>query len=113
MQTFVRSNAFVKSLHTIIFLFINVFLAFFLYEVITDRITSLTWMAVAVVLTEGVVLMVNGWRCPLAIYGEKVGAVREGESDLYLPKWFAKLIFPIYTSVFVGGLLLLVIRLLT
>lgn len=84
-----------------------------MYEVIADHITFLTWMAVAGGFTEGGVLMVNGGRCPLAIYGEKVGAIRDGESDLYLPKWFAELIFPIYTSVFVGGLLVLVIRRLT
>ncbi len=112
MRTMLHSITFIKSLHTVIFFFLSGFLAILLYEVIVDQITYFTWIAVTLLLVEGVVLMANGWSCPLTTYAENVGAIDGQVADIFLPKWFADRIFPICGGLFACALLLLVIRVL-
>ena len=83
-----------------------------LYEVIVDRITRVTWIAVALFAVEGIVLMVSGWRCPLTVYAESLGSNHGQVTDIFLPKWFADRVFIIYGGLFALAILLLVIRLL-
>ena len=59
-----------------------------------------------------VILMVNGWRCPLTTYAEKLGSPHGQITDTFLPKWFADRIFIVYTGLFIGALLFLAIRVL-
>lgn len=108
-----RSITFIKAVHTGIFLTLSVILAIFLYEVIADRITVLTWIALAVFLAEGVILVVNGWRCPLTSYAEALGSTHGQVTDLFLPKWFADKIFQVYGTLFAVACLFLLLRLLT
>ena len=113
MQALLRSAVIIRSVHTAIFVIMGGLLLGFLLEVILDRITPLTWIAVVVLLLEGVVLMFNGWRCPLGTYAERVGAITTAESDMLLPKWFTALIFPACSALLALALVLLAIRLLT
>ncbi len=105
-----RSITFIKSVHTVIFVFLSGVMALFLYEVIVDKITYLTWIAVALFLAEGVVLIANGWRCPLTTYAERLGSKHGQVTDIFLPKWFADRVFQIYGGLFALGLLLLAVR---
>ena len=59
---------FIKSVHTVIFLMLNAVLVGLLYEVIADKITALTRVAVILFVVEGIILMINGWKCPLSGY---------------------------------------------
>ena len=68
MRTLLHSAVFIRSVHAAIFVIMGGLLLGFLLEVILDHITPLTWIAVVVLLLEGVVLMLNGWRCPLGTY---------------------------------------------
>ena len=68
MRTLLHSAVFIRSVHTAIFVIMGGLLLGFLLEIILDHITPLTWIAVVVLLLEGVVLMLNGWRCPLGTY---------------------------------------------
>ena len=111
-MTMLRSIAFIKTIHTIIFVVMNAALAMLLYEVTVDRITSLTWVAIGLFLIEGIVLIVNGWKCPLTIYVQRLSATHGPVSDIYLPTWFADRIVPLYSTLLAVGLLILVIRLL-
>ena len=113
MQALLRSATFIRSVHTLIFLVMGGLLLGFLLEVILDRITPLTWIAVVVLLLEGVVLILNGWRCPLGTYAEHVGAIQTSESDMLLPRWFTALICPVCSALLALALVLLAIRLLT
>ena len=90
-----HSAVFIRSVHTLIFLIMGGLLLVFLLEVIFDTITPLTWIAVIVLLLEGIALMLNDWRCPLGTYAERVGAITTAESDMLLPKRFTALIFPV------------------
>lgn len=108
-----QSLTFIKSLHTLAFFVLSTANLSVFYSAVTGRSSWITWVGLAAVLLEGVVLILNGWRCPLRIYAEKAGAVSGQVTDIFLPKWFADRIFPICTSILVFSCLLLVIRLLT
>jgi hypothetical protein len=107
-----RSLVFIKSIHTAIFVVMNVCLAIVILEVITDRISYLSWLSIAALLTESVVLVANGWRCPISIYAQNVGATDGHESDIFLPLWFTDRIPLVYGSILAVTLLVFVIRLL-
>ena len=113
MRAILHSAVFIRSVHTLIFLVMGGLLLGLLLEVAFDHITPLTWIAVVVLLLEGVVLMLNGWRCPLGTYAEKVGAITTAESDMLLPKWFTALIFQVCSTLLAVALALLALRLLT
>ena len=108
-----RSIAFIKSVHILIGIVLNGGLAVLLYEVIVDKITILTWIAVALFLIEGVVLVANGWKCPLTSYAERLGSTHGQVTDIFLPKWFADRFFQICGALWAVALLLVVVRLLT
>jgi hypothetical protein len=107
-----RSIAFIKFVHAALFAAMSGILAVLLYEVIVDRITILTWIAVTVFLIEAVVLIVNGWKCPLTSYAERLGSTHGRVTDLFLPKWFADRAFQIYGVLWGAALLGLAIRML-
>lgn len=108
-----RSITVIKSVHTVIFLLLSGLLGIFLYEVIVNRISLFTWIAVTLFLAEGVILIVNRGRCPLTAYAEHLGSPHGQITDTFLPKWFADRVFIIYTVLFIGGLLLLGFRLMS
>lgn len=53
---------------------------------------------IGIVFAEGLVLVFNGWRCPLTIVAERYTSDRRDNFDIYLPEWLArhnKLIFSV------------------
>jgi hypothetical protein len=110
--TLLRSIVFIKSVHIVVGIALTGGLAVLLYEVIVDRITILTWTAVALFVIEGVVLIANGWKCPLTSYAERLGSTHGQVTDIFLPKWFADRFFQIFGALWAVALLLLAIRML-
>ncbi|HTO99989.1 MAG TPA: hypothetical protein VMJ64_01345 [Anaerolineales bacterium] len=107
-----RSIGFIKVIHLAIFVLISGLLVGFLYEVVTGRMNYLTWSTIGILLGEGVVLVTNRWRCPLTAVAEGLGSEHGQVTDILLPKSIADHVWTIYTWLFAGGLLVLVIRLL-
>ena len=108
-----RSQLFIETFHTVIFIILSGLLFALLYEVIFDRITMLTWIAVGAFVIEGLILITNGWKCPLTTYAEGLGAAHGQVTDILLPKWFADRVFQVYGGLFALAILVLVFRLLT
>ncbi|MDZ4847168.1 MAG: hypothetical protein SH857_16670 [Chitinophagales bacterium] len=75
----------IKLLHTIIWAFLTGLIFFILYAAITGAITTCTWAAIGLVLAECIVLLFNGWACPLTAIAGKYTAVCEDNFDIYLP----------------------------
>lgn len=105
------SITFIKTVHTIVFVPLSGLLFVFAYEVAVNRVTYLTWIAVAVFLAEGIVLMTNNGRCPLTKYAERLGSKHGQITDFFFPKWFADRVFLVYGGLFAASFVLLVIRL--
>ena len=102
----------VKLVHTAIFVVLSGCVLYVLLSGASNRITPGTWVAIAAVLIEGVVLVTFGWKCPLTLVAERLGARDGSVSDIFLPKWFADRIFPICGTLFLIGCVLVAIRLL-
>lgn len=107
-----RSIFVVKLVHTLIFFFLTGCNGILLYSAITGRIATATWIAFGFMVVEGVVLIANGWKCPLRTFAESLGADRGSVTDIFLPKWLADRIFPICGSILLLSTLLLAVRLL-
>jgi hypothetical protein len=85
----------IKVVHTIIFWVFSGCVIYALFSGLTDRITSWTWVAVVLIVLEGVALWLSGGTCPLTLLAERQGATRGSVADIFLPKWLADRIFPI------------------
>jgi len=107
-----RSPRVVKALHILFFIVFNGFLLIFLYEVVADRITAFTTVALATFFVETIILVANRWKCPLTVYAEKLGLPSGRVTDVFLPRWIADRAFQIYGVIFAAGISLLVVRLL-
>ena len=103
----------IKAVHTVIFVVLSACVLFALYSSVSGRITGWTWAAVVLVVVESIVLVSCGWRCPLTILAERLGATRGAVTDIFLPRWFADRIFPICGTTFLIAVGILVVRLLT
>ena len=114
LNLMLHSIAFIRFVHTAIFVFFNVIMAVLLYEVVADKISILTWIIVGLFAIEVIVLIANNWTCPLTIYAENLESYRGQTTDIFfLPKWFGDRMFLFYDGLLVVALLLLLIRLLT
>ncbi len=100
----------VKIIHTAIFWILSVCVLYALLSGLLDQITTWTWVAVGLVVLEGVVLVSFGWICPLTILAERLGASRGSVADIFLPKWFADRIFPVCGTTFLVACILLLVR---
>jgi hypothetical protein len=60
------------------------------------------WAAILsiVVVVEGVVLLANGWRCPMTDLAAKYTADRSPNFDIYMPNWLARHNKTIFATLF-------------
>lgn len=106
-----KPNVFhIKLIHSSLFFILSIGVVIVLYGGITGHINSLTWTAEAVVLVEGIILLMNDWKCPLTKLAEKRGAEKGSVADIFLPKWFSDHLFQICGGIFIAGTILVVIR---
>lgn len=103
----------IKVLHTVIWAFFVLIILYILYSAIIDRIDTLTWIAIALIVVEGIILLVNGWQCPLTSVGEKYTEQTDVGFDIFLPRWLAKNNKTIFTTLYSIGVILVIYRLLT
>lgn len=80
----------VKTVHTIAWLSIESCLLAVLYTGFTGRAGRRTAIAAAVVTGETLIFAASGFRCPLTIVAERLGAERGSVTDIYLPRWLAR-----------------------
>ena len=91
----------IKIIHTIVWIFFNVVLFYMAYAVIVNKIDKLVWIGVALIVLEGVVLLIFSKMCPLTIIARKYSDSTKNNFDIYLPDWLAKYNKLIYTTFFI------------
>jgi hypothetical protein len=100
----------IKLIHTAIFVVIMGFILHFTYSGIRNRVNRWSAVTLAIVAGEGIVLGVNGGRCPLTLAVEDLGSEHGSVSDIFLPDWVARHI-PHISTVLIGvGLVALITR---
>jgi hypothetical protein len=102
----------IKILHTVIFWVLSGCVLYALYAGLANHVNLWTWVAVSLVVLEGVVLVACGGICPLTLLAERLGAARGSVADIFLPKWFADRIFPICGTTYLIACIILVARLI-
>jgi len=64
----------------------------------------------AIVAIEVVVLLLNGWRCPLTTVAARYTDERRENFDIYLPRWLAKYNKRIFGTLYVAGVAFALVR---
>lgn len=101
----------VKLFHTFIFFILSVCILFLLYCAMFSRRTKWTAVALILVVIEGIVIVVNDWRCPLADLAERIGGEDGSVTSIFLPDWLAGRVFQICTPLASIAILVLGFRL--
>ncbi len=101
----------IKFIHTVIWALYVIIIFYILYCGISGNIGILTYIAIALVIAEGIVLLAFRWRCPLTVVGYKYTDTDEVGFDIFIPKWLARHNKTIFTSIFGLGLAFVAIRL--
>ena len=100
----------IKSLHTLIWLFFVVAIFSVLYAGIMDRVTALTWVAIALVVGEGIILLIFKMFCPLTVWARRYSSSTKDNFDIYLPNWLARHNKLIFTTLYILGVVAVLLR---
>ncbi|MEE8419104.1 MAG: hypothetical protein V3S02_03220 [Dehalococcoidales bacterium] len=100
----------IKLVHSLIFFLMMASLLYILYSVITATFNLLLLFALAALFIEGITLILNNWRCPMAGLAERYGSESGTVTDIFLPSIIARNSFRIFSVVFALELILLAIR---
>lgn len=103
----------IKSLHSIIWLIMASASFYILYSGITNTTSILLWISIGLLGIETLILLFNKWTCPLTPIARKYTTNRQPDFDIYLPKVIAKHNKQIFGTIFVIGLILVIINLLS
>jgi|SRR5690606_5692711 len=102
----------IKLIHTIIWLFFVVVIFYVVYSGISGNITTFTWIGIGLVIGEGLVLLLFKMFCPLTLMARKFSDSQLDNFDIFLPNWLARHNKLIFTSIFLLGLFLVLVRVL-
>ena len=100
----------IKTIHTLIWLFFVVVIFYILYSGIFNMITIYTWIGIGLIILEGLVLLLFKMFCPLTILARKFSDSQKDNFDIFLPNWLAKYNKLIFTTIFLIGLLMVIIN---
>jgi hypothetical protein len=100
----------IKVAHTIIWLFFVSAIFYILYSGISGRINDYTWIAIALIIGEGIVLALFKMYCPLTVLARKYSDSENDNFDIYLPNWLARHNKIIFTTIYVIAVIIVLIR---
>lgn len=100
----------IKFAHTLIWLFFVVAIFYILYSGISNKITTTTWVAIALIIAEGLVLVIFKMFCPLTLIARKYSDSDKANFDIFLPNWLARYNKIIFTTIYIVGVIIVLIR---
>ena len=100
----------IKLTHTLIWLFFVVVIFYILYSGIFDKINTNTWISIGLIILEGIVLLIFKMFCPLTLLARKYSNSEKDNFDIFLPNWLAKNNKLVFTTIYVVGLVIVLIR---
>jgi len=102
----------VKIVHTLIWLFFVAAIFYILYSGISNKITIYTWIAIGLIIAEGVVLVMFKMFCPLTLIARKYSDSDKDNFDIFLPNWLARHNKIIFTTIYLVGVIIVIIRIM-
>jgi len=103
----------IKFTHSIVFWFQVSCLSYLLYAGITGTFNIFVLIAIASILFNGLLLLLNNGWCPFTTLAEKQGAEKGTVTDMFLPEYIARNVFRVSLPLFIGELVLLAVRFFT
>ncbi len=88
-------------------------MTYLLFAGITDTFNIFTLVALASILLNGLLLLLNRGRCPFTTLAESQGAKKGSVTDIFLPDRIARNIFRVSLPLFIAELILLAVRFYT
>lgn len=102
----------IRFAHTFIWLFFVSVIFYIVYSGISNKINSYTWIAIGLVIGEGIVLLLFKMFCPLTILARKYSDSDKDNFDIFLPNWLARYNKIIFTTIYIIGLIIVLTRVL-
>lgn len=102
----------IKLVHTMIWAFFVFVIFYILFSGISNKINSFTWIAIGLVIAEGIVLIIFNMFCPLTLIARKYSNSKKDNFDIFLPNWLAKYNKIIFTIIYLVGVIIVVLRVL-
>ncbi len=100
----------IKIAHTLIWIFFVSAIFYILYSGITNNINVVTWIAIGLIIGEGIVLAIFKMYCPLTVMARKYSDSDRDNFDIYLPNWLARHNKVIFTTLYLIGVIIVLIR---
>ena len=100
----------IKLVHTAIWLVLAPVVLYVLYSGVAGNVTVYSWLAVAAIILEGLVLLIFKGSCPLTVVARRYSDSTKANFDIFLPNWLARHNKTIFTSIFIVGLILMLYR---
>lgn len=104
--------AWVKVLHTIVFVVMFGAILFLLYCGLVNQLSHWTALAFVLISVEVTVYIGHGFKCPLNTLAARLTPVDRQVNDIYLPTWLSSRVIAISTPLLAIACCLLLIRLL-
>ena len=108
MITAVGRLQLIKAVHTLAWAFFVACIALIPLFALARRF-DLALLFIGIVAVEVVVIVVNGWRCPLTAVAARDTDDRRPNFDIYLPEWLARYNKESFGSLFGAGVLLTIV----
>ena len=99
-----------KLFHTIIWIFFVGVISYILYSGITNQINLYTWIAIALIVGEGLLLWLFNMFCPITVLARKYSHSDKDNFDIFLPNWLARHNKIIFTSIYLIGVIIVILR---
>ena len=102
--------ALIKSIHAAVWVFFNIVLVYLYYSVLTNQIGVLFWLGVVAYAVEFGILLFYGWNCPITFWARQYSDSQKDNFDIYLPNWLARYNKIIFTTIFLIGFVMVLVR---
>lgn len=102
----------IKLVHTLVWLFFVGIIFYVVWAGITNNISEFTWIAIGLVFAEGLVLLLFKMFCPITLIARKYSDSKKDNFDIFLPNWVTRHNKLIFTTIFLAGLVLVILRVL-
>jgi hypothetical protein len=103
----------IRLVHTLIWVFFVLVIGYILYAGIFDELGVWVWIAIGLIVLEGVILLLNNGSCPLTPIAAKYTNMRNNNFDIFLPNWLARNNKIIFSSIWLLGVVIVIYRVLT
>ena len=103
----------IKLLHSVIWAFFVIVIGYIVYAGIANVLGPPVWIAIGLIVMEGVILLLNNGGCPLTPMAARYTERREDNFDIFLPLWLARYNKHIFSGIFFLAVGLVVYRMLS